>query len=257
MEEQTQQRYVLGKREEDGRYPVTIDGSPAGTIHRRHGSWYATIPGHANNRSFRDRYSAADFLAMLHDQGVRPTIPAPDSAARPIAPSTYHHLVPDLRLSLANLVRASEAMARLAQLGWVPLEGYPGADQPWLMECRLCGWKGRRFWSHLRGRKGDRTPRPVTRHPGCIPVKDMPAALIVLASERLLSCPCEEFRHPTSTDAAITAVNAVGTALETGAIDCALLYARAILEPCPAATSRADMLRWAYNRRIQGIGSCR
>ncbi|MFI8194730.1 hypothetical protein ACIF8T_39555 [Streptomyces sp. NPDC085946] len=46
------------------------------------------------------------------------------------ATRSYTHLMPQLRLSLANLVRAAEAMARLAELGWTPLQGYPGADQP-------------------------------------------------------------------------------------------------------------------------------
>ncbi|WP_371793790.1 hypothetical protein OG285_38530 [Streptomyces sp. NBC_01471] len=259
MEKQSETRYVLGTREEDGRYPVTVDGSPAGTVHRRHGSWYLTIPGRTNPNRFSDRFAAAEQIEALYDQGIRPTIPAPGTlptpSTSPAATESYRHLLPDLRLTLANLVRAAEAMARLAQLGWVPLEGYPGADQPWRMECRLCGWKGHRFWSHLRGRNGDRTPRPVTRHPGCIPVKDMPAALITLASERCLTCPCEEYRHPTSTDGAVTAVNVIGTALETGAPGRAVRAARAILEPCPAATSRADLVRWAYDRRVKWMAS--
>lgn len=257
MEQQSTPRYVLGKRQEDGRYPVTIDGTLGGTVHRRHGSWYATIPGRLNIRSFSDRYSAADSIGMLHDQGIRPTTPAVDPELRPNLPSGYGHLLPDLRLSLPNLVRAAEAMARLAQLGWVPLEGYPGADQPWLMECRLCGWKGRRFWSHLRGRNGDRRPRPVTRHPGCIPVGDIPHALIQLAGERCRTCPCEGYQHPTTLDSARAVVHVIACALEAGESDRAVRYARAILEPCPAATTRAQMLRDAYTRRTEKATSCR
>ncbi|MFE2015668.1 hypothetical protein [Streptomyces sp. NPDC059491] len=256
-------RFVLGKREEDGRYPVTVDDAPAGTVHRRHGSWYATVPGHRNNKRFGTRFDAAAFLVELTDSGIRPTIPAPahtpapapgtdslDSAAGRRATRTYLHLVPDLRLTLPNLVRAVEAMARLTQLGWEPLEGYPGADQPWRMECRLCGWQGRRFWSHLRGRNGDRMPRPVTRHPGCIPVKEMPAALLALAAERTRNCPCEgEATHPTTTSDALDVLGAIGDALESGSTMYATLYARAILEPCPASTLRADLLRHAYTLR--------
>ncbi|MFE3688262.1 hypothetical protein ACFXPM_34215 [Streptomyces sp. NPDC059095] len=224
-----------------------------------------TIPGHRHLRAFSDRYSAADALAMLHDRGIRPAVPAPGPQRTPAAsPASqaerdhmraYGHLLPDLRLTLANLVRAAEAMARLAELGWAPLEGYPGADQPWYMACGLCGWRGRRFWSHLRGRNGDRAPRPVTRHPGCIPVRDIPAALIELAAARRRTCPCPEYRHPTTLHAATLAVNAVGTALETSSTACAVLYARALLEPCPASTHRAELLRTALDRRTRAITS--
>ncbi|MEV6726989.1 hypothetical protein AB0M94_39475 [Streptomyces xanthochromogenes] len=269
MENQQAQSYVLGKRAEDGRYPVAVDLVPVGTVHRRHGSWYATIPGHRITKAFTDRHAAAEHIAELLDQGIYPSIPAPGVTYIPASPaqiesdptSTYLHLLPDLRFSLANLIRAAEAMARLAQLGWVPLEGYPGADQGWLMQCRLCGWKGRRFWSHLRGRNGDRTPRPANRHPGCIPLSEIPHALITLAEERRRNCPCPwETRHPATTTAAIMVVNSVATALETGAIEKAKLHARAILEPCPAATYRAERLRYAYDRRVKAItgdSSCR
>ncbi|MYS06874.1 hypothetical protein GTW71_10595, partial [Streptomyces sp. SID6041] len=134
MEQQHTPRYVLGKREEDGRYPVTVDNTPAGTVHRRHGSWYITIPGHRTEHRFDDRYKAADYLVILAEKGIRPTIPAPGETHAPgtsaldtqpgrTATSTYRHLLPYLRLTVPNLVRAAEAMARLAQLGWVPLEG--------------------------------------------------------------------------------------------------------------------------------------
>ncbi|MGW4855352.1 hypothetical protein ACWEPZ_29420 [Streptomyces sp. NPDC004288] len=261
MEEQNSAvRYVLGKREEDGRYPVAVDGTPFGTVYRRHGSWFATVPGHRNTKRFDNRFTAADFLVALTDEGIRPRVPAPDDAPTRTgvldslvgrhATLTYRHLIPDLRLTLPNLVRAVEAMARLQQLGWVPLEGYPGADQSWLMECRLCGWKGHRFWSHLRGRNGDNTPRPINRHPGCIPVKDIPAALINLASERTRHCGCEtEVEHPTTITNALDVIGSIGDALESGDVTTATLYARAVLEPCPASTLRADVLRYALTRR--------
>lgn len=67
------------------------------------------------------------------------------------------------------------------------------------MECRLCGWKGRRFWSHLRGRNGDGVPRPISRHPGCKPVSEHVAALVTLAAERTHTCPCHT-KHPMDLD---------------------------------------------------------
>ncbi|MFC9282761.1 hypothetical protein [Streptomyces collinus] len=260
--EKQQARYVLGKRADDGRYPVTVDGAPTGTVHRRHGSWYATLPGHRIPERFGTRYAAAEHLVTLVDQGIRPTVPAPGDRPTFVldlrtagtglaATRTYQHLVPDLRPTLNNLVRAVEAMARLAQLGWAPLQGYPGADQGWLMECRLCGWTGRRFWSHLRGRNGDPTPRPINRHPGCIPVADMPALLITLAQDRRRQCPCAS-PHPTTVDAALIALNKVDKALHDGAMLSAAIHARALLEPCPASTLRAAALRAAHDQRTSG-----
>ncbi|MEV4044234.1 hypothetical protein [Streptomyces sp. NPDC049744] len=251
------QRYIIGKRDEKGFYPVKVCAIAAGTIHRRHGSWYATMPGHPVERA-ADRDQAAALLVARVDQGDRPTIPAP----APVTPATrihglratrsYSHLMPSLRLSLANLVRSAEATARLAQLGWTPLEGYPGADQPWLMECRLCGWKGRRFWSHLRGRNGDNTPRPITRHPGCIPVADHAAALITLAAERARECGCER-KHPTWISEALDALAAIQTALDGKAFMSAAIYSRSIVEPCPASTRRAEVLRAALTRRTNAL----
>ncbi|MEU1853765.1 hypothetical protein ABZ499_31995 [Streptomyces sp. NPDC019990] len=256
---ETQQRYVLGERDEEGFYPVTVDQIPAGTVHRRHGSWYATMPGHPVQRA-ADRYQAAAHLVALIDQGSRPTVPAaaPPTPASLIqglrATRSYSHLMPQLRLSLANLVRAAETMARLAELGWKPLEGYPGADQPWLMECRLCGWKGRRFWSHLRGRNGDGIPRPITRHPGCKPVSEHAQALSDLAALRTSTCPCPPFprdKHPMDVDACLDVLASIQTALDGQAHMSAAVYARSILEPCPAATRRATALRAAYERHVK------
>ncbi|MEU5445817.1 hypothetical protein [Streptomyces griseofuscus] len=268
MEQQQQKRYVLGEREDDGRYPVTVDGAPTGTIHRRHGSWYATIPGHRIPERFGTRYEAVEHIVKLVDRGIRPTIPAPgNSPAIGLdmrtagtgleTTRTYQHLVPDLLPTLPNLVRAVEAMARLAQLGWEPLEGYPGADQPWLMRCRLCGWKGRRFWSHLRGRNGDNTPRPISRHRGCIPASKMAAKLTILAAERRRECACA-FPHPTHVTPMLEILNKIGQALHDGAMLSATIHARAILEPCPASTMRAAALRVAHDqrtraRRIMGV----
>ncbi|MFC8014086.1 hypothetical protein [Streptomyces cinereoruber] len=261
MEEQHTPRYVLGKREEDGRYPVTVDVAPAGTVHRRHGSWYITIPGRRTEHRFDDRYSAAEYLVKLHDKGIRPTIPAPATVTldpAPIAPVTltYRHLLPDLRLNLANFVRAVEAMARLDQLGWVPLEGYPGADQPWRMRCRLCGWEGRRFWSHLRGRNGDGIPRPVHRHPGCISTEKIAVQLIHLATDRLSECRCES-QHPMEIGHALSYLANLDAAISKGEKESIILHTRPLLEPCPASIRRASVLRIAYNRRAAALRSLR
>jgi hypothetical protein len=256
----SKQRFFLGKRDERGHYPVTVDNTiEAGTVYRRHGSWYAVMPGHRITSRFPDRYQAAYFLVRLTDKGLRPTVPAqtpvhsPADRLRSIvglrATRTYAYLLPDLRFTIPNLVRAAEAMSRLAQLGWKPLEGYPGADQPWKMECRLCGWQGTRFWSHLRGRNGDGIPRPVTRHPGCIPVKEHPLALINLATERKYECECA-FPHPMTVEQAQAVMGAIEDALNANALMGASLHTRGILEPCPAASRRALVLRAALDRRI-------
>ncbi|MEV0324603.1 hypothetical protein ACIBKX_40425 [Streptomyces sp. NPDC050658] len=253
------QRYALGQRDTIGHYPVTVDGTPAGYIYRRHGNWFPVMPGRRIERRFTDRHQAADHLAELVDQGHRPTIPAPGLA--PLAPHhemrrtadglraarTYAHRIPDLRPTLANLVRAAEAMARLDQLGWIPLEGYPGADQPWHLECRLCGWQGHRFWSKLRGRNGDGIPRPANRHPGCIPTADHTRKIAILTADRLSECRCD-FRHPMNIPESLDVLRSIDLALIAyGDMVTAVLYMRGILDPCPAATRRARFLRAALD----------
>ncbi|MGW2689942.1 hypothetical protein ACWC6I_43185 [Streptomyces sp. NPDC001414] len=247
-----QQRYQIGAREESGRYPVTVDGKPAGCVYRRHGNWFPVMPGHRMEGRSTNRNGAAETLVAAVDQGKRPTIPA--QATHPEPPrnglataNSYTRLIPDLRPTHANLVRAAEAMARLAELAWTPLEGYPGADQPWMMHCRLCGWEGRRFWSHLRGRNGDRTPRPITRHPGCVPVADHAEHIAKFAAELTTTCACE-FKHPTTTDEASDVLVTLTIANRS---DLGYLVQRslcAILDPCPATSTRAAALRRSLNR---------
>ncbi|MFB7598392.1 hypothetical protein [Streptomyces sp. NPDC056160] len=244
-----QQSYQLGAREESGRYPVKVGGITAGYIYRRHGSWYSVMPGHRTDGRCADRHAAAQALVHLINQGQRPTVPpqstrphTPTALAR--ATASYTYLIPDLRPTLANLVRAAEAMARLAELGWSPLAGYPGADQPWMMQCRLCGWEGRRFWSHLRGRNGDLTPRPITRHPGCLPVADHEEAIQKVTAEQATRCECP-FTHPTSVPQALDVLKSIQAARGTRHDARAILFSRAILEPCPASTNRAKALRSA------------
>ncbi|MPY38173.1 hypothetical protein FNH09_45295, partial [Streptomyces adustus] len=71
-----QQRYQLGAREESGRYPVTVNGTPAGCVYRRHGSWFPEMPGHRIESRGTSRTGAAEILVAAVDQGKRPTIPA-------------------------------------------------------------------------------------------------------------------------------------------------------------------------------------
>lgn len=257
------QRYQICARTETGHYSVTVDEVTAGRIYRRHGSWYADMPGHRIEKRFPDRYAAAVHLVEMTDAGLCPTVPAqelitvvaPHEAMRRAVESqravrTYGHLIPDLRPTLANLVRAAEAMARLAQLGWEPLAGYPGADQPWLMECRLpgCEWQGHRFWSKLRGRNGDNIPRPATRHPGCLPIEEHAPALITLAAERTRTCRCE-FRHPATIAEALDLLKSLESRLNAGGdMVTAALLSRGILEPCTATARRARVLRRALDR---------
>ncbi|MFJ3762951.1 hypothetical protein [Streptomyces sp. NPDC090080] len=248
-----QQRYQIGAREESGRYPVRVDGKPAGCVYRRHGSWFPVMPGHRMDGRSTYRYGAAELLVAAVDQGKRPTIPV--QAARPHTPraldvatrSSYTYLIPDLRPTLPNVVRAAEAMARLAELAWKPLAGYPGADQPWMMQCLLCGWEGRRFWSHLRGRNGDGIPRPVNRHPWCLPVADH-AELIAKHSTGLTdTCECTAFRHPTRTYGALEALTVLKRKYEKESNRQGLFFSRAILEPCTASSARAVALREALD----------
>ncbi|MFJ6393966.1 hypothetical protein ACIQJT_41045 [Streptomyces sp. NPDC091972] len=243
MEQQA--RYVIGAREDSGIYPVVVDGYPAGTIHRRHGSWFATMPGHPITGRSTSRYGAAELLVAAVDEGKRPTAPltpAHTPRAVDVAHRSYTHLIPELRPTLPNAVRAAEAMARLAELAWKPLAGYPGADQPWLMQCLLCGWQGRRFWSHLRGRNGDPTPRPITRHPGCLLVADHAKHIAEFTANLTTTCECAEFKHPTDIHGAREILRTLSYSPAA-----TMPYARAILEPCTASSARAAALREALN----------
>ncbi|TDT29379.1 hypothetical protein EV562_113244 [Streptomyces sp. BK208] len=88
------------------------------------------MPGHPAQRA-ADRHQAAAHLVTLLEQGKRPTLPAqaPVTPASLIhglrATRSYSHLMPRVRLNLTNLVRATEAMARLAQVGMDPARATP------------------------------------------------------------------------------------------------------------------------------------
>lgn len=75
----------------------------------------------------------------------------------------------------SNIKHAHEVLAKLAEYCWTPLGGYPGSDNPWLLECQFDGWRGVKYWSHLRERR-NRLPSP-HRHPGCIGADEVRARI--------------------------------------------------------------------------------
>ncbi|MFF8732753.1 hypothetical protein ACF073_40765 [Streptomyces sp. NPDC015171] len=238
------QRFEIGKRRATGHYPITVDGQPAGFVYRRHGMWWADMPGMTNHVRRTDRDSAIAELVRIFDLGHKPSaydLPTPT----PIDSVTLH--IPELRFTLPNLVRAAEAMARLDELGWQPLQGYPGADNPWHMRCRLCGWKGRRFWSKLRGRNGDGIPRPANRHPGCIPTGLHAAEVHRLQSQQTATCTCPD-RHPVSLDECRQALSEIRAAGYSRHYITA--KTRVILERCSASRIRAMSLREALEQMV-------
>ncbi len=238
------ERFEIGKRLATGHYPVTVDGRPAGFIYRRHGGWWAEMPGMTHHTRRPDRETAAAELVRIFDLGHKPSAYARPVPA-PISSVTLH--IPELRLTLPNLVRAAEATARLAELGWEPLHGYPGADNPWHMRCRLCGWKGRRFWSHLRGRNGDGIPRPANRHTSCIPTYLHAEKLRQFQAQQKSTCTCAD-RHPTTVDECrqvLTEILAAGKDYSRGLM---MQKARVILERCSASSVRAVALRTALDK---------
>ncbi|MEV5904939.1 hypothetical protein [Streptomyces sp. NPDC052127] len=237
-------RYKIGKRAAVGTYRVSVDKRDAGYIYRRHGSWYAVVPGYLAESRHTTRYDAAEQLVILHDMGIKPgPVPAPAPAPDGLT-DTAARYAPDLKYTLPNFVRAAEAMARIAELGWAPIKGYPGADQPWFMECRLCGWRGHRFWSHLRGRNNDRTPRPRSRHEDCIPIPQHAEKIAQVTADHATECTCT-FPHATTPTECGQVLSLLRSALKNKYGAAASVYVRAILEPCPAASTRAVSLRKA------------
>lgn len=155
-------RYRIGDRDASGRYPVTVDGKPGGDVHRFHGEWYARPHGRTEESRHDDRPAAASHLVDLVDSGATDpaAAPAPAAAAQGIVP----WLSPRLKPTRRNILSAGIALARVAELAWLPEDedgnttGYPGSDNPWMLKCLLSGHYVMRWWSHLRGRNGDNTP---------------------------------------------------------------------------------------------------
>ncbi|MEU8672690.1 hypothetical protein AB0C71_38005 [Streptomyces anulatus] len=240
-------KYRIGDCAEDGRYPVTSPaGTQAGHIYRWHRAWYAVPVGQPDSTRSKhlDREQAASHLCKILGTD---TITATPDAAEPV---TVPHLR-GLKPTPQNLTNAARALARLAELAWEPLEGYPGADNRWRMKC-FCGWTGTRWWSHLRGRNNDNTPRPENRHDGCIPMAQH-AETIARLYTPATTCPCSPddstAAHPTTPDSAAKVLKSVARARQSGNHPELNRLVTLLLGPCPAASVRAQALQEVAERR--------
>ncbi|MEV7659908.1 hypothetical protein AB0O39_37835 [Streptomyces anulatus] len=167
--------YAFGAPDAECRYPVTTRGNYVGLVFRWHRAWFAIPAGitKADGTEHEIRVSsgstgkdaAAQYLCAEFDAGrIAPAQKAPE----PGAPVSTTGALPLLHRRMdkpQNHKAAWAALRGLVALRWTPLGGYPGADNPWLLRCQLCGWTGIKYWSHLRGRNGN-PPSPF-RHPGC------------------------------------------------------------------------------------------
>ncbi|MET9935552.1 MULTISPECIES: hypothetical protein [unclassified Streptomyces] len=239
----TGSRYSIGERAETGHYPVSVDDRPAGYIYRWHRKWYAGAPGFEETQH-TDRDLAADHLVKLLDGGAVAAENVPEKT--PGAATGYvPQLSPRLQPTPGNILNAAKALARLHELGWEPLEGYPGTDNPWRMRCLLCGWKGTRWWSHLRGRNGDNRPRPACRHDGCIPqVEQVAPAKLAELVVRAQSCPCK-VAHPTTAETATALLKSAAVARRAKDRPSLTADLSRLLGPCPAGTARAAAIEAA------------
>ncbi|WP_030571026.1 hypothetical protein [Streptomyces aureocirculatus] len=132
-----------------------------------------------------------------------------------------------------NLTSAALALARIYELGWVPLGGYCGSDVLWHVHCLVCNdWSGPRFYSHLRRN------RPAFRHPGCIAKSEHPAALTKLALRARTTCSCQ-ITHPTTEDDVAATLAAIAEAQIQQDTDRMLAQIDRFLGACPATGARA------------------
>ncbi|MEW1761637.1 hypothetical protein AB0393_34705 [Streptomyces cyaneofuscatus] len=239
--------YRIGDCAEDGQYPVTsLTGAEAGHIYRWHRAWYAVPAGQPDSTRTKhpDREAAAAHLCQALTSGIPSVVPA---AAEPVTVPYLRGLKP----TPSNLTNAARALARLAELAWEPLEGYPGADNRWRMRC-FCGWTGTRWWSHLRGRNNDNTPRPENRHEGCIPMTRHAETIARLYTPSP-TCTCSPADsagpHPTTPDAAADLLKSVARARKSADHQELNRLVILLLGPCPAASARAQALRDVAERR--------
>lgn len=242
--------HTLGSVDSRGRYPVTVGGQLSGFVSRWHGTWRAvTVDGLVLPDRHPGRDTAARQLALLTAPGT-PT-PVPQSTTQTPERLTAHAHLLDPGLSATpprNVVGAAVALARLDELAWLPLAGYPGADNRWLLRCLICAethplpWEGPRFWSHLRGRNGDRTPRPLCRHQDCLPVAEHADRIARFAVTPETECPCPE-HHPTTSAEAKPLLTATGPAWRRRDQDALLELLARLLGPCPASRARATALQ--------------
>ncbi|MEV6689500.1 hypothetical protein AB0N28_29920 [Streptomyces sp. NPDC051130] len=164
--------FRIGEADSQCRYPVFADDQYIGSIFRWHGGWLA-IPAGASEaiRQGDGRTgSAAAARHLLEEFRAGRITPQADTSTTNPVPATTAGSVPLLHPRMRDTDRnrdaAHKALTGLTAYLWEPLGGYPGSDNPWALRCKLCGWTGNRYWSHLRGRNG--LPPSPYRHPGCI-----------------------------------------------------------------------------------------
>ncbi|MFI8008253.1 hypothetical protein [Streptomyces sp. NPDC086010] len=170
------QRHTLGTPDRECRYPVLLNGKFIGLVFRWHRAWFAIPAGITTPAGLHieirvsagaiGKDTAARYLCDEADAGRITPHPHTPLHLQPAyhngpAPLLHRRMAPTAR----NIAAAHKAMTGLDEYRWTPLCGYPGADNPWLLSCDLCGWEGPKYWSHLRGRNGNAPS--LFRHPGC------------------------------------------------------------------------------------------
>ncbi|CUW33433.1 MULTISPECIES: hypothetical protein [Streptomyces] len=175
----------IGEPDIECRYPVIIgEDRVIGQAYRWHRDWLVvTSEGERNLRrpptGEKGIDMAAAYLAEEYAAG-RITAVALEllraEAPKPlIGPVPLLH--PRMPASPRNIAGARVAFAGLTEHRWrAVLHGFPGSDNPWYLQCELCGWSGVRYWSHLRGRNGQ--PPSAHRHEGGCIGKDKVRELI-------------------------------------------------------------------------------
>lgn len=138
--------------------------------------------------------------------------------------------------TLRNVTSAALAVARIDELGWAPLGGYPGSDVLWPVACLMCGTPVLRFYSHLR------RARPAMRHRGCVPQDQHSYLLTALSAFMADTCPCRR-GHATTVDDVAQAIASLQRAVGEGDHGQVVGHVRALTGPCPASAARADTIR--------------
>jgi len=175
--------YRFGDPDIECRYPVIIgDDECIGWVFRWHGAWYANPAGSEEEQRVGDgstgKEAAAFYLISEYTSGRIAPMAVNGSTGDPadfIGPvPLLHRRMP---ATPSNIATALRVMATADEYRWrlVGPNGYAGSDNHSYWLCELCGWKGFRYWSHMRGRNGE--PPSTHRHTGCLP-EDQVRALI-------------------------------------------------------------------------------
>lgn len=141
-----------------------------------------------------------------------------------------------LRPTLRNVISAALAAARIDELGWAPLGGYPGSDVLWPVACLMCGKSVLRFYSHLR------RARPAMRHSGCVRQDQHPRLLKALSAYAADTCPCRR-GHPTTVHDVAQSIDALQRAVRKDDHGQVVACVSALTGPCPATAARAQAVR--------------